>query len=497
MFSSFVRNGNSMDTSLSRFFVKKRTAFLLFAIVCLGSLLRLCGLEHESLWNDELSSCIRSSYATLSEVITKGVIPDVHPPGYQILLYFVENTIGDSAVSLRLPSAIAGILTIPIVFHIGRKLFSNSSALLASAMLAVSPVHIWLSQEARPYAILILLTTLSVSILLNLLSNLNEYRSPGWLNSTGFILTGTLLEYTHYFGLLIFLLEISVLCYVSLKVKKSIFAVLGISMVPILAYIPWIPIAASQSGSGSYITPPAIRTLIILFFEYMGWSKFLLGLFTVTTFAAGFVYFMNRNTKKAFKSWNIAVPFLWLVLPLVASLIVSFTLVPVFTIRNMMIALPGVFLLFATAIHILFRSVWQRNTFGIAVCIFMLFSLFFVRKHYTKPHRNQFREAAYFVAHNHNGEENTVIAASTWNASYFNYYFERNPGNLSVDMKTTECADLSQFHNLIDSRSPNEVWLLWGHLEPDSSLIDSISSHFDKSQYYPFHGAGVWLFQQN
>ncbi len=482
----------ALNQSLSR----KKTVFLLFCILSLGSLLRFSGLEHESLWNDELSSCFRSSYTTLSEVITQGVIPDVHPPGYQILLYFVERTIGNSAVSLRLPSAIAGILTILIVFQIGKKLFSASSALLASAMLAVSPTHIWLSQEARPYAILILLTTLSVSILINLLGNLSEYRSPGWWNSTGFILTGILLEYTHYFGLLIFLLEISVLCYVSLKERKNIPAVLGIGIIPILVYIPWIPIAASQSGSGSYVTPPAIGNLAILFFEYMGWSKFLLGIFVATISIAGFVYLKNGNSKKSFKGQNIAVPCFWLILPLVASLIISFTLVPVFTIRNMMIALPGVFLLFAIAIHILFRSAWQRNTFGIAICIFMLFSLFFVRKHYTEPHRNQFREAAYFVAHNHNGEENTVIVASAWNVSYFNYYFDMNPGNLSVDMKTTGCADLSQFQNLIDFKSPNEVWLLWGHLEPDSSLIDSISSQFDKQQYYPFLGAGVWHFQR-
>ncbi len=483
-----------MNTALSQPFAKRKTTFLLFAIVCLGSLLRLFGLGHESLWNDELSSCLRSSYATLSEVITKGVIPDVHPPGYQILLYYVENTIGDSAVSLRLPSAIAGILTIPIVFHIGRKLFSNSSALLASAMLAVSPVHIWLSQEARPYAILILLTTASVSTLLNLLSNLNECRSLGFWNSAGFILMGILLEYTHYFGLLIFLLEIAVLCFISLRVRRSILAVIGMSIAPLLAYIPWIPVAVSQSGTGSYITPPAIKTLAILFFEYMGWSKFLLGIFAVTISAAGFIFFKDQSSKKVFNSQNVAVPTLWLILPLVVSLIISFTLVPVFTIRNMMIALPAVFLLFAAAIHILFRSVWQRNTFGTAICFFMLFSLFFVRKHYTEPHRNQFREAAYFVAHNHNGEENTVIIASAWNTSYFDYYFERSPGNLSVDMKATESVAYGQFQNLIDSRSPNEVWLLWGHLEPDSSLIDSISSQFDKSQNYPFHGAGVWHF---
>ena len=82
-----------------------QTRLVLLAIVALAAVLRVSGLEVQSLWNDELSSWYRSHYATLGEVIARGVVSDVHPPGFQILLYFVEQTLGNSEWALRLPSA--------------------------------------------------------------------------------------------------------------------------------------------------------------------------------------------------------------------------------------------------------------------------------------------------------------------------------------------------------------------------------------------------------
>ncbi|MCK5035138.1 MAG: hypothetical protein KAS73_04525, partial [Candidatus Sabulitectum sp.] len=94
----------------------------LFLIVVLGSILRFHSIGRESLWNDELASCYRSSFATVGDVISEGVAPDIHPPGYQLLMFFVQRTTGNSPAALRFPSAVAGILTIPLIFLLGRRL---------------------------------------------------------------------------------------------------------------------------------------------------------------------------------------------------------------------------------------------------------------------------------------------------------------------------------------------------------------------------------------
>ncbi len=316
----------------------------LFLLVVLGSILRVYGIRNESLWNDELASCYRSSFSTVEEVVTKGVVPDIHPPGYQIFMFFVQRTAGNSPTALRFPSAVAGILTIPLIFLIGRRLFNSSTGLAASAFLAVSPVHIWLSQEARPYTIMMLLTAVSVLLLKGLTDRLKAGTKMGGASIAAFIIVGILLEYIHYFGLLVLAIETSIIFLYSISVRRDRLKVFAICIVPFLAFIPWVPYAWAQSATGSYIAAPSLRTVVLLFFEYMSWSKTMMVVYGIIVLSALFSYRKKkRNSEKAVFG-SLAVPVLWIVLPLVVSLSISMVFIPVFTVRNMMVAVPAVFL---------------------------------------------------------------------------------------------------------------------------------------------------------
>ena len=135
------------------------TALLL--ILVLGTGLRFYRISYQSLWNDELSSWSRSNYPSVAEVIRRGVRPDVHPPGYQILLYFFERGLGESEFALRFPSAVAGILSILAVFLLGACIYTPKEGLLSAALMAASWCPVYYSQEARPYSFLMLLSILS------------------------------------------------------------------------------------------------------------------------------------------------------------------------------------------------------------------------------------------------------------------------------------------------------------------------------------------------
>jgi len=468
----------------------------LFLLVVLGSILRVYGIRNESLWNDELASCYRSSFSTVEEVVTKGVVPDIHPPGYQIFMFFVQRTAGNSPTALRFPSAVAGILTIPLIFLIGRRLFNSSTGLAASAFLAVSPVHIWLSQEARPYTIMMLLTAVSVLLLKGLTDRLKAGTKMGGASVAAFIIVGILLEYIHYFGLLVLAMETSIIFLYSISVRRDRLKVFAICIVPFLAFIPWVPYAWAQSATGSYIAAPSLRTVALLFFEYMSWSKTMMAVFGVIVLSALFSYRKKkRNSEKAVFG-SLAVPVLWVVLPLVVSLSISMVFIPVFTVRNMMVALPAVFLILSAAIHIIFSRGWLRYSVMAGLCCYMLFSLFLVRKHYTEPHRHQFREAvAYTVNHSQSGSR-TMIVASAWNTFYFDYYFQEFSSDLTVDLLAVEPGDFIDVRKMIILKKPAELWFLWGHLEPHGELTDSISTMFNKQEYHPLLNAGVWRFSE-
>ena len=87
----------------------------LLALTLLGAVLRIAGLEAESLSNDELASWSQSQAGTWCDVVHR-MRGNVHPPGWVLLVRAVDAWLGSSPAALRLPSAIAGALSIPALF---------------------------------------------------------------------------------------------------------------------------------------------------------------------------------------------------------------------------------------------------------------------------------------------------------------------------------------------------------------------------------------------
>jgi uncharacterized membrane protein len=81
------------------------------------------------------------------------------------LIKWTISILGTSEWSARLVPAIIGIVSIPILYFPIRMLFGSNPALLASGLMAVSPWHIYWSQNARFYILLVLFSTLSLLVL--------------------------------------------------------------------------------------------------------------------------------------------------------------------------------------------------------------------------------------------------------------------------------------------------------------------------------------------
>jgi len=70
--------------------------------------------------------------------------------------YLWINILGDSEISLRSASLLAALLSILLTYVFARRFLDETAALVAAFLMAVSPVHIWYSQEARHYSFSIL-----------------------------------------------------------------------------------------------------------------------------------------------------------------------------------------------------------------------------------------------------------------------------------------------------------------------------------------------------
>ncbi len=161
----------------------------LVLITALAGFLRFYRLDHQSLWMDEVLTVL-SSHTSFDRILFDPPVDPNVPPLYYLLMGALQG-VGDDETALRWPSALAGLFSIPLMYSIARTWLGHSG-LLAALLLAVSPLHVWYSQEARPYALLILLALLAVRFLQGALS------SPRSLwPRIGFAITAAAAFYVH------------------------------------------------------------------------------------------------------------------------------------------------------------------------------------------------------------------------------------------------------------------------------------------------------------
>jgi 4-amino-4-deoxy-L-arabinose transferase-like glycosyltransferase len=134
-------------------------------LTALGAVLRVYRLGANSLWIDEFAT-FKIVSRPFSEILSTTAQVNFCPPLYFWLVHGIVSNFGVSESSLRLLSAAAGTLTIPVAWLLARELTGRPMvAGICAALLAVNPLHIWYSQEARPYALLVWLGSSSLLLL--------------------------------------------------------------------------------------------------------------------------------------------------------------------------------------------------------------------------------------------------------------------------------------------------------------------------------------------
>jgi hypothetical protein len=109
------------------------------AVTVAGGWLRLRALGRVSLWFDEVISSLQAQPPSWE--LLQNVRQDVHPPLYHLLLHGM-SALGDSEAVLRIPSALFGILSIPLLYALGRVWFRGPVGALAALLPATSLFHI-------------------------------------------------------------------------------------------------------------------------------------------------------------------------------------------------------------------------------------------------------------------------------------------------------------------------------------------------------------------
>src|SRR3954453_11601694 len=172
------------------------SAVFVAGLTALGAALRFSTLAVQSYWLDEAVTVVlvrKSLGGGLSTIPNS----ESTPPLYYVLAWLWAQLFGTGEVGLRSLSALIGTATIPVAYAAAARLVSPRAGLIVAALAAVNPLLVWFSQEARAYALLVLLTTAAVAVFARLLDRPAPRPLAGWA------LLSALALATHYFALFV------------------------------------------------------------------------------------------------------------------------------------------------------------------------------------------------------------------------------------------------------------------------------------------------------
>lgn len=145
----------------------RRPGLWLGLLVAVAAGLRLYGLDAQ-LWLDEAAVLVGLGDRSLLETLFATPTRNNHLL-YTFLMFASTDLFGVEAWAARLPAALAGIATVPAVYALARFALSERDALLAAGLVAVSYHHVFFSQNARGYSLLLLWSVLGAAALLRAL----------------------------------------------------------------------------------------------------------------------------------------------------------------------------------------------------------------------------------------------------------------------------------------------------------------------------------------
>ncbi|HEY2571418.1 MAG TPA: glycosyltransferase family 39 protein, partial [Solirubrobacteraceae bacterium] len=213
----------------------------LAALIVLAAALRLATLGEQSFWYDEAYTPVHVLHSGLGATLRAVVHHENTPPLWYLIAWADVRLLGDGALALRLPSALAGILTVPVVWAIGQQLAGRRTALIAAAIVAVNPLFVWYSQEARAYGLFVLTCALAMLCFVRALDE------PTPRRMAAFALAGALALLTHYFA--VFLLAAMALWLLrdAAQRRAALAAVAALTVVGLAL----LPLISAQGGHGT------------------------------------------------------------------------------------------------------------------------------------------------------------------------------------------------------------------------------------------------------
>jgi len=410
----------------------RRLLQVLLGVVVAGFLLRFLSLGVNSLWLDEAST-LGFARKSLGEIWGTLAAGEFNPP----LFYWMEHLMrvfGEGEAVLRFLPALLGSLTVVVMYLAAREVLDRPSALLAAALLAFSPFHIYYSQEARAYAPMLFFFSLA------LLFFLRATRKGGSGNWVAFGAFGALAVWTHFYafvpvGVLVLLAFAFRIRAISGNLKEATAPVLATAvflMISLPLVIVGVQLFLLRTGGGPSFGIQGFATVTETLVQVSGFSVFL-AVILLALLAIGVAWLVPRDRALA------VLILAGLVLPLLASVALSYRMpmVP----RYLIYLLPFLFLGVSASFPAFCGLVRNRYLPLAAVLLVILASVPFLSSYYTFPQKDDWRGFAGFLGERTSPGDLVVVIPGYVRQPLVYYYRNETDSTLLYGVYTTEELD--------------------------------------------------------
>ena len=496
--------GNSPDRTRQNPGPLSATWKALLALILAAFLLRVLYLDGQSLWRDEVD-VIRFANAPLPQLV-RGLTQAQHNgPLYYVMMHGWLHLAGDSEFALRYPSLCFGLLTVPLLYQLGRRLLGRRAALIAALLVAVAPYLVWYSQDAKMYA---LVTALTLLAMLCQLQALRTGRSRWWL---AFVAVVTLSLYIHLLAALMIPVYAAFFLLTWPRFRERwrgwlvSYGALTLPYVPLALWQLPLILTGYETGHPFYPLRQMVASLFNLYsrgvalvgdwwavavfvFAILGglvsaWE--LSGDETRLTSASG-----SARPQLRLRLWLLS----WLFLPLVLVYLISLR-APVFEPRYLVFVAPAFYLLTASGLVSLRRHSWAAA--GVTMALVLSLSLLGLWVQATTPIKSDFRAAAAYVM-THRRDEAPIMFQMPYIRHTFDYYFDGDYTSLEgpwTNDGKTEAQVGAMMRQLLEGQP--SVWLvaseswLWDSrdltriwLDRHARLVEAVS--FERVDVYHY-----------
>lgn len=346
--------------------IHSRYIQILLSLTIIGTILRFFNLGFNSLWLDEASTYTYASMP-VPEIWHAMTAGEFNPP----LFYWIEHfmlSFGNNEVVLRFVPALLGVLTIPLLYFVGKEFIDRNVGIIAAAICAFSPFLINYSQEARAYSMALFFVAFAMVFFLKALktSETSHWILFGILSALAFwshfytmVVIGALVLY----ALIVKIPDIrkDIRAFKPLVLAGAVFAIICLPLISITFQL----FAKRQSG-GPTFGIQGFDVIFETFRQLSGYSAVVMYLFLIL-FVIGIVqaFLLDRNKGLFLVALTV--------LPFAISWFLSFKIpmVP----RYLIILAPIYFVGIALAYKPVFRLISNRGVVYGFIALMVLLSV--------------------------------------------------------------------------------------------------------------------------